>query len=805
MKSWCFYLGLGLTTAATLALEIVQTRILSVVSWYHLAFFVISVALFGLTVGALFVFLRPALFPPAELGRRLGRHAAYAAMAVPLAYLDQIVLAPEMVFSLAAVVAFARLALTVALPFFFSGVVVTLALTRSPYPLPRAYGADLLGAALGCLGVIPLLSLLDGGGAVLAVGALFAVAAALFAHGEGDRRARRRRALLCGALLIAAIANSATYRGLDPVLVKGRPEDRSGVAYERWNSFSRVLALKTRWDAPSAVLWAPSPHTPRESVEVVEMNIDGLATTSIFSMRGGDASRVRYLTYDATALAYTLRRGSVLIVGVGGGKDVMTALAFGNPRVRGVELNPAVTEALRGPYGGLTGLADRPDVDLVTDEARSYLARHPERYDLIQMSLVDTWAATGAGAFTLSENALYTVEAWRLFLGRLNDDGVFTVSRWYAPGRPDETARLLSLACAALFEQGVREPSAHIMLGVYRHLATLIVSNRPFSKEDVASMRRRCAEMGFELLLAPDTPAPRGLLGAILAAQDRAQLEHVASEAPLDLQPPTDDRPYFFNAVRLTRPWEIRHHLGPGSGVVAGNLMATLTLATVVLVALVLAGLTLCLPRWLAPSSVAPPGGRALGYFVLIGGGFMLAEIAFLQRLSVFLGHPTYSLAVVLFSLVLSTGLGSLASERMSLDGRGRYAAFALVLAAYLAAAAPALGVLTRRFEGAPLSGRIALAVALLAPAGLLMGQAFPAGMKRFGAPSAAGEDARPWLWAVNGAASVAASTLAVALSIAGGIRLTLGLAAACYAATVLLVPRGCDGAEVSQRPAPVP
>jgi hypothetical protein len=784
-RSGAFYTGLGLTTAATLALEIIQTRILSVVSWYHLAFFVISVALFGLTVGALLVFLRPQRFASPELGRSLGRYAFYAALAVPLAYLDQIVLAPEMVFSLAAVVAFARLALTVALPFFFSGVVVTLALTRSPYPLARAYGADLVGAAAGCLSVIPLLSVLDGGGALFAAGAAFAASSVLFARWDADARAARRGLVLAGALVLAAMANSATYLGLDPILVKGRPEGRRSVAYERWNSFSRVLALKARWAAPAVALWAPSPNTPETPVEIVAMNIDGLATTSIFAMRG-DPSRVRYLTYDATAMAHAVRSGSILVIGVGGGKDVMSALASGNERVRGIELNPAMTQALRGPYRDFAGLADRPGVELVTDEARSYLARHPERYDLIQMSLVDTWAATGAGAFTLSENALYTVEAWRLILSRLTEGGVFTVSRWYASGHPDETARLLSLACAALFEQGVAQPAAHLMLGAHGNLATLLVSDRPFSQEDVARLRRHCAEMGFELLVAPGLPAPSGLLGRILAAGDRAQLERVAAEGALDLSPPTDDRPFFFNVVRLTRPWEARRHLEPASGVVAGNVMATLTLATVVLVSLALAALTLLLPRWLAPGAPSP-GWRALLYFVLIGGGFMLAEIALLQRLSVFLGHPTYSLAVVLFSLILFTGLGSLASERLPLDTRGRFALFALSLSGYLAAAGPALAALTRGFAGAPLAGRVALAVALLAPAGLLMGQAFPAGMKRFGAAS---PDARPWLWAVNGAAGVAASTLAVAISIAAGTLATLGLGAACYAATLLVLPR---------------
>jgi SAM-dependent methyltransferase len=779
-----FYLGLALTAGATLALEILQVRILSVVSWYHLAFFVISIAMFGMTAGALFVFARPERFTPEAVPRRIARHALGAALAVPLAYLDQIVLAPEMVLSAAAPLAFLRLALSVSVPFFFSGVVVTLCLVRSGQPLARAYAADLLGASAGCLAVVGLLSTLDAAGAVFAIGAAFAVAAACFAYWSGEPPLRRPALAAAGLLALLAWAEAATLFGFDPILVKGRAEYRSGITHERWNTFSRVTARRQRPEPVATALWAPSRATPAGQAELVRMVIDGEALTSVSPMRG-DPRNVAYLAYDASAVAYALRRGSVGVIGVGGGKDVMTALVHRNPSVLGVEINPAFLELLRGAYGDFTGLAKRPEVRLVNDEARSYLARSSERFDILQMSLVDTWAATGAGAFSLSENGLYTVEGWRIFLSRLTPTGIFTVSRWHAPENLDETARLLSLASATLFSLGIERPSDHLALAAHGRIATLIVGRAALSAEDLAALRAHCDRLGFRLALAPDVEPDAPWLRQIRAAATRAELEQIGRDAPLDLSPPTDDRPFFFNLLRLSRAWEIAPYLQVFGGVIVGNLVATLTLLALVLTSLVLAGLVLLLPGRFAAAG-ARPRFSGLAYFALIGAGFMFVEIAFLQRLSVFLGHPVYSLSLVLFSLILFTGLGSYLSPWLRLDHGRRLLLYGPALALLLAVSSLALPRLLPALEGEVLLVRGLVAVAVLAPAGLLMGQAFPAGMARFGTE----RDGAPWLWAVNGSAGVAASTAAVAVSIEWGIAATTLAGAACYASLPLTLRR---------------
>ncbi|MCB9490244.1 MAG: hypothetical protein H6684_16050, partial [Deltaproteobacteria bacterium] len=635
-RALSFYIGLALVTAGTLALEIVQTRLLSVVSWYHLAFFVISVAMFGMTLGALTVFLRPTRFTAASVDRDLALYALWAGVATGLAYLDQSVLAPEMVLSASAITVFTRLAITVSIPFFFSGICVTLALTRTRFPIAKSYGADLVGAAAGCLLVIPLLGWLDGPGAVFSCGAIMALGAVLFAtRAEASRLAVW--AFVVAALWMAvAYANSRTVYGLDPIIVKGQAEKRHRVAYEKWNSFSRVVAYRPAKETPTNLLWAPSMTVRghREKFDYVQMNIDGLAGAKIIGLGSVKSPEdLSFLGADTTAIAYAMRKGDVAVIGVGGGKDLATALATGQNSVLGVEINPALVGAISGPYRELAGLVGHPKVRIETDEARSYMTRDDGQYDIVQASLIDTWAATGAGAFTLSENSIYTVQAWRIFLDRLAPGGIFTVSRWYAPERVDETARLVSLALGTLFKRGAETPSDHILLAAHDQVATILVSNEPFSLADIETFRTHCVEMRFDILMTPAAPPTDPTLASLAAATSYRDLTKIAGRYPLDISPPTDARPFFFNLLRLSRPWEIASYLGTPAGVVAGNLIATLTLLTIILVTLVLGVATVAIP-WRFANRATPegvtnrrPSASALAYFALIGFGFMFVEI----------------------------------------------------------------------------------------------------------------------------------------------------------------------------------
>ena len=793
-----FYGALGLVTAATLMLQIIETRIISVISWYHLAFFVISIAMFGLTAGAVFVYLRRERFRPERLSYDLAVATLGFALMTDLAILVQLTVVIGASPSLTSLVAWGEFALCLALPFFFSGVVVSLALTRSPYPIGKVYAADLIGAAIGCIGALVLLNLTSGPSAVLWIGAIIGLAALGFASsGLGNlheptalaaKLFRHRRGILTLCLLFA-IANTLTTYGVRPTIIKGHLEVPADLAYDRWNSFSRITVAQSYTGPPA--MWGTSPRLRASTIEQRWLTIDGGAGTSIYRF-DGNLARLGFLRHDVSNLAYAipnLKTGAV--IGVGGGRDILSQRLFGVRDVTGIEINPIIIDILKSRFSDYTAIATLEGVQFEVDEARSWFARTPRFFDVIQMSLIDTWAATGAGAFTLTENGLYTVEAWQRFLSRLNPGGLFTVSRWYAPGEVNETGRLVSLGVATLLANGTAEPRRHLFLAAAGNVATLIVTRSPLSSAALGALKDAARANEFPVLLSPDTVAPSAMLESIVSATDRSTLDQITTGYYLDLTAPTDARPFFFNQLGFFSLFDadVLSHL-THTGVFAGNLMATLTLAMLVLISVVLVGATIIVPL---RSTVREAGWQlVMGgtiYFALIGVGFMMVEIALLQRMSVFLGHPTYALSVVLFSLILWTGFGSMASERVRLAGTGKLVAWSVASASYLFALPFWLPQLLVGLDGADLFVRAGFCVLVLAPAGFLMGFGFPTGMRLV---SAIDTRPTPWFWGINGAAGVLAASASVVTSIAFSIDTTLRIGAACYllivAPAVLLV-----------------
>ncbi|WP_147707267.1 class I SAM-dependent methyltransferase [Microvirga massiliensis] len=786
-----FYAGLGLVTASTLMLQIVETRIISVTSWYHLAFFIISIAMFGLTVGAVWVYLRPETYRREQLSYHLSVASIGFALGTVLALLVQLTVVTSLPTSVMSLVVWAEFAVALSLPFFFSGIVVSLALTRSPYPIGIVYGADLVGAALGCLGALALLNLVSGPSAVLWIAVLTAVAGLLFASAGGASVPSgstigatffRSRAVVLGGLALLALANSLTDKGIRPTIVKDAIERPETIAYEKWNSFSRITVGHSQASSPA--LWGPSSRFVPSEIEQRWMNIDGGAGTAVYRFPG-DLQDLAFLRYDVTNLAYAipgLTTGAV--IGVGGGRDLLSARLHGLSDVVGVEINPIFIDLLTRRLADYTAIGTHPGITFEVDEARSWFARTRRAFDLIQMSLIDTWAATGAGAFTLSENGLYTVEAWRIFLDRLTPQGVFTVSRWYAPGEVNETGRMVSLAVATLQDLGVSEPKRHLFLGASRNVATLVLSRSPLSDEALAALRQAAATYDYAVLLAPQMPAASPLLDSIVSASDHEALRRAVRSSYLDLSAPTDARPFFFNQLRLASllDEDLFAHASTG-GVYAGNLSATLTLAMLILISALLVVATIIVPlRSTVTTAASTLTIAGTAYFALIGIGFMMTEIALLQRISVFLGHPVYALSVVLFSLILSTGIGSLVSERFPLDSRARMIGWSAVTSLYLLLLPVWLPAALLGLESAGLLLRAGLAVLVLAPAGFLMGFGFPTGMRLV---SMIDERPTPWFWGVNGAAGVLAASVAVLTSIEFGIDTTLRIGALCY----LLLP----------------
>lgn len=776
--------GLFLATLATLCLEVLDTRLLSVMAWYHLSFFAVSTAMFGMAAGALAVYLGAERFEGERAARALPRYALAFALSVPLCHLGNLVVRIPSGVHAPGVTALALSTILLAVPFYFAGVVVTLALMRSGARIGLAYAVDLIGAALGGLLVFPLFQWSNLTTAVIVCGAIAALSAACFARHANARSWPYGVAAL--ALFAAAWTNANAERPITLWYVKDRYLGVEKLDLERWNVHSRITMANVTNREP--FYWGRGSKTPPIEVDARPIAIDGDALT-VMTRWDGDPAALGWVRHDVTSLPYHLRRGgNAVVLGVGGGRDVLTALWAESKKVVGIELNGITVGLLTGKYRDYAGIANAPGVSIVHDEARSHLAGLAPDFDVVQMSLIDTWASTAAGGFTLSENGLYTREAFDTYLRALRPNGICSVSRWYDPAKVSETTRLLTLGVAALLDRGVREPEKHLALASAGQVATLLVAVDPFSAEDSARIAAACEENGFDLIFAPTHAPTEAVFQRVLAARDLASLDAAVADPVYDYTPPTDERPFFFNLVKPAHAFSSTAFNQAG-GVLRGNLQATGTLLALFLISLALVVLVIVLP--LASTGLPAMDGRtfalSIAWFTTIGFGFMLVQIGFMQRFSVYLGHPAYAVIAVLATMILAAGIGSFVSDRVRVEERhGASARVALCAAGCIGAAALLVRPLVESTASMGITGRVAITAAIVGVVAFALGFCFPTGMRLVRRIS---KTADAWMWGVNGAAGVLGAVAAVAIAMWGGIAVNLWVAAAMYATLALVGP----------------
>jgi hypothetical protein len=793
------YVGIFCIACSSLIAEILLTRISSVISWYHLAFFVISLAMLGMTAGAIWVFLRKQDFEADAVPRQLARYSALFAVLAPVTMALAMSMPLLPVSSLMDFFALLTFGGLFALPFVAAGVVLTLALTRAGLSPAVAYGVDLIGAAIGCALVIPILAFADAPTGMLLASALAALAGLSFAK-AAEQPIWRHGSLMIGLIVLALLnlAPRGEFSPLRPLWVKGIHEDPASMQWVSWNTYSRITVDKDVHIPP--VNWGESLAMPEElkaGVDQRNIKIDGAAAT-MMAKHGNELEKHAYLEWDITSFAHLLRpKGPAAVIGVGGGRDLLAAARAGHDAIVGVELNQLIVDLHEEEMRDYSRMIDIPGVELYSDEARSWFAQNDRRFSVLAMSLIDTWASTGAGAYSLSENGLYTVDAWEIFVNRVEKDGIFTVSRWWHPQSPGETTRMCAVAFELLWRMGVEDPRKHIILLQTRSVATLLLSPTPFSDEDLDLMQREAVKRRFNMLATPRKMPRIQMLQDLWSQQKVEALYNWAATQTLDVSPSTDDRPFFFNMLRPSDWLKDKAEVDKLDVAFLGNLQATQTLVYATLVSLLLTLVTIFWPLRRA-GGLLPEISRgdlfaAGSYFALIGLGFMFVEIGLLSRLNVMLGHPTLSLAVLLGGIIMFTGIGSLLSEKLPFDGslnfRRWYPMIPFVAAAIGAfASGPALTGLA----GAPTSLRIAGGLGVVALPALGMGLGFPLGLRlvaRFGE-----DESRPalgpWLWGINGACGVCASGLALGSSMTWGIPATLFFGAICYFALLLCTRR---------------
>jgi spermidine synthase len=749
-------LALAMVCAANLLLEVALTRIFSALMFYHFTFLAIAVALLGMGGSGVWVYVSgrfTAATAEADMARAARRFAA--ATLVVLIYVlanpiqAHVGLGEAPRFTNISFFQLALLCGVTVLPFFFAGMVVSLAITHFRAHVDRVYTWDLGGAGLAALLVGVAIRMLGGPALVVAVALLAAAAAMLLVPG-------RQNGLALGAVAVLFVAALTT--GLfDPPGTKSLRSER--VVFDEWNTFSHITVEK-------------------EGEDAYAIRIDAAARTPIAHQR--DTSSSTWFQ-DITALGYTIpatRPRHALVIGPGGGIDVARALASGVARVTAVEINPLIADAImRGRFEAASGgLYRDPRITLVVDEGRSFIRRTAARYDVIQLSMVDTWAATASGAFALTENTLYTLEAFQDYYDHLADDGLLTMTRWWTYLSGPEAMRLAILAAGALETRGVRpgDTRKHLFLATHDNFATLLVKKTPFTAAELARLESDCVSLGHAIELSPTTSTVPELAEMIDAGAWSARVRAHKK----DLSPPTDDRPFFFY---------FNKGLALGGNRTSNPAIWLLTALCAVLVVMTAAFvfLPLALRRWSDLRAGGEPGGvrrRVLGlaYFAAIGFAFMVVEIALMQRLSLFLGHPSYSLVVVLFAILVGTAAGARASSRLAARPGLGVAIGGAVVAVLAVAAGVVLADVVRDLITISLSARMAVSAAIVLVFGLAMGLMLPLGVRLLAQHDAA---IIPWAWGINGGMSVIGTVGATVIAINAGFGVTFHIGGALYAA----------------------
>lgn len=771
------HLAIALLSFAILFYQVAITRLLSVVLWYHFAFLSISLALLGLGVPGVWYALRSRGWSAAVELRRL---LISAGLAIPLSILfivkgvpfvrgtwemqDAAVMDPAVTVTMVAIL----------IPFLLLGAAVCVLLMQAPgRRIGRMYAADLIGATCGAAVVVPLMYVIATPHLLASLG-LAPLAAAVLLD------ARWRIPAGIALALFVALAWGEPFQ-----LRYTKKYEESSILHEKWSPTGRIAVFPDvfyKSDPDEAFTWGMGSNWEPQAIEQLWIEQDGSAGTPIHRW-SGPPEELPHLWYDVTSFVYEVSHPRVVcVIGAGGGRDVLAALQAGATEISAVELNPATIDAMTGPFREFSGnLYGQPQVRPIASEGRSFLTRTPQRFDAIQISMVDSWAATSAGAFSLSENYLYTLEAFELYWNRLSADGILSVSRWMLYSHLAESLRLAQLVKEQLDRTGVEHPARHLAIVQGGAVATFLISKSPFSDADYARIDEICAERGFVRHWPADENTPANSPIPELLTRGGEAFER----SGLDLSPPTDDRPFFFQAVpilgKVDRELIGRLSVNEQSVMLLRSLVAAMSALTAALFFL-----PFLVHRKLGR---VPELWRGSGYFCAIGLAFLLMEAAWIQRFILYLGHPSYATTVVLAALLLGAGIGSATAPRFRVE---RIASWGFAMPPALALLNFLLEPLFQETLGWGLGGRIALSALVLLPAGFLMGFGFPTGMIRFG------DEGKPWYWAINGAFSVLASVLSLAAAMMVGHTAVAYVGIVCYVVALLLL-RGSPSASENE------
>lgn len=780
---------LVLISAAGLGLEVLLTRLLSYSLSANLVYVVLGIALLGFGAGGTLVSLRPAW----RSADRLRQSLAWAYLAFPLSivigYALFVRLTPFLQgFTLSTLLAASLLTA----PFLAAGTVIALSLSTARR-VGRMYAANLVGSGLGCVLPVVLLGPLTGPGALAALAAL-GLAAGACAVAQAPGRALKVAALgvflaVAGCLMVpdrlfALSPEPAPFGQLSTIREFTRSagiEERR--VYDAWNATGRIEIFSYRGVGGS-----------RDPYPFLFYAQDSSAGSALARWNGRHDPADNNLPLPRACLrslwgqAYYEPRHTVLVIGLGGGMDVQCALYHGATAVDVAEINPSTVTAVRGSFDDwLGGIGSSSRVRYFVQDGRSFVheAAGSGRYDVIQLSGVDTKQNLVSGSLAVAENTLYTREAFRDYLSSLSDDGVLSIVRF----GDQESLRLAHTAVTALRDLGAPHPEQHLVIYESAIARGVMVRRTPFSERELDAL---------EAYLSPDDPRPGARIffyelfglqlyrppapGYVPFVTDGDYAEYFAAvregrevkaveEAPLDVSAPTDDKPFFFDVFRYDSAEALTY---PHVQAIGGILLSVLLLSV---------SLILLPASRFRRSEGASSQPRAALFFACVGFAYLFVEVWLIHRFAMYLGHQTYSLVVVLFALLLSTGAGAWLAERWVPEPSRRIRWGTVAIGLWLGAGYVSLDSVLDATWSLPLPGRAALTLAYVLPLAFFMGFPYPAGL---GWAKREAEPKIPWFVAINGFSSVVATLVVIPLSMAFGYTAILAAAGLLYAGALL-------------------
>jgi hypothetical protein len=741
------FAGIFLVALSGLVLEVSITRIFSAAIWYHFAFVAVSVALVGLGASGLVVQHRVTKLK-GKWAENLTIYSAWGiTIFIPITLFVMHALASQVIYLPLYMVLFS-------VPFFLVGIIISAAFNAFASIAGRLYAADLIGASAGALLVVLFLVLTGGEGSALIVGLIASISATLFSRITKNTKKTIASIVFVVFAISLIFLNHVTQMfaiPTDPTAQKDLPiylheHPGSKIVKTEWNSFSRIDVVEGGGGNEGLV---------------AKIFIDGGAGTNIISWDGNTDSRQELSTWMQYLPFKMMQDPKVLVIGSGGGRDVVASLVSGSKDVTAVELNPIIYETVKS-YGDRAGnVYSHPYVRSYVDEGRSFITRSSEKYDIVYVPFVDTWASVSSGGLSVSENFLYTLEGFQQYYDHLTERGKIVTVRWLI-----DAPRFISTYAKLLEQNGIPQDQLH------RHLimvtsdsytqdpsvTMVIFSKSPFTEDEISFLSQSFSQYDYKPILIPGQvmrePYTALLSGGIT-------LDQFYDQFPTKVYPVTDDSPYFLSFEKPLPP-----------------AVEILLYASVAIVGIfLLVPLAWIRRRGMTAGLQGEEGqistkrseigiGTVIPYFAALGVGFILIELALLHKLILLMGNPTMTFALLLFTILVSSGGGSLLSSRIAKNNMknlvfviGGIAGLGLLYVFFL----PSI-IYSSLAE--PIEIKAAVSIGILAPIGFLMGMPLPTGMRLLKVHK---PDFIPWMWAINGAFSVLGAVLAIALGIMYG------------------------------------